>query len=223
MGWLIDRLITDRSFLSSEEIYQRVGFAHVVGVTVEGRPAIAGPVTVSAVIIPPNQRIKYNQNLKLLTAEECNILSDDIKYRATSASLGWGTVFDISSKSLDATIQHALRVSLGVFSKWDPVSLIILDNVILDPMPINLVDSGIPVVSIKSASDFLEPVIAARIVARSARNTLMNVLHESYPQYGFNTNKGYATAQHLEAIREYGPCELHRPPRKKNNAISNIS
>jgi ribonuclease HII len=221
MGWLIDRLI-DRKFLSASEIYTTLGFPYIVGVAVEGRPAIAGPVAAGAVILNPEQHIKYNQNVSKLTHEECGKLAEDIKYRSVEAFLGWGLVSQMA-ESIESAVHHAVSVSLGSFSEWNPATAIILDNISLNPLPVNLNRTDIPIISVRAASEFVEVVIAARIVARAARNAAMNEFHEIYPAYGFNTNKGYATGQHLEAIQKYGPCEIHRPLGKKKNAISNIN
>jgi ribonuclease HII len=210
MAWLTDRLLK-RKFLSAEEIHTTVGFRSIVGVSVDGLPAIAGPITASAVILVPEQQIKYNQRfINRLTPEECDQLADDIKYRADTATIGWGSV-DQLAVSTQKALHYAVGLCLGLFSFYDPVTAIILDNFILDPPPINLERSGIPMISVRNAYEFVEPVIAARIVARSARNSFMNEAHQNYPEYDWKNNKGYATPQHIEAIKMYGITELHRP------------
>jgi ribonuclease HII len=205
MSWLYDRLVK-RDFLSAQEIYDSIGFRTVVGVSLEGSSALAGPLAASAVMLVPEQPVKYNHSIKTLSSEDCNKLSDDIKFRADMASLGW---------AFESTVQESIRksvgISLGLISYYNPVTIIVLDGFTLETLPINLERSGIPVVNVKNAHEFFEPTIAAKIVARAARNNLMDELHETYPEYEWDTNKGYATAAHIEAIKKYGITAHHRP------------
>ncbi len=210
MAWFLDKL-REGKLLTATEIYDTTGFRTIVGVSINGRKAIAGPLCVSAVMLEPHLKIQYTQPAKDLTEEECNRISGDIKLRASFLSIGWGLP-EAFARGPDAPILNALMTCLAGFSIYNPVTAIIMDSFSYTPetLPVNLYGSHIPIIRADGASEFLEPSIAASIVAKTARGALMNMLHEEFPHYGWNSNKGFATKQHLEAIKEYGLSGHHR-------------
>jgi ribonuclease HII len=210
MAWFLDRL-KEGKLLTATEIYDTVGFRTIVGVSINGRKAIAGPVCVSAVMLEPHLKVQYTQPAKDLTEEESHKISGDIKQRASFLSIGWGLP-EAFARGVDVPILNALSSCLAEFSIYSPVTAIIIDgfNYTSETIPINLYGSQIPIIRADGASEFLEPSIAASIVAKTARGALMNMLHEEFPEYGWSSNKGFATKQHLEAIKEHGMSGHHR-------------
>jgi ribonuclease HII len=215
MAWFLDRL-REGKLLTSTEIYDTVGFRSIVGVSINGRKAIAGPVCMSAVMLDPHLKVQYTQPAKDLTEEECLRISADIKLRATSLTIGWGLVDDFIHGP-DVPILKGLATCLSQFSFYNPVTSIVIDgfSYTAQTLPTNLSSSQIPIIRAEGASEFLEPCIAASIVAKAARNTIMNMLHDEFPAYGWATNKGFATKQHLKAVEEYGLSGHHRPHKDK--------
>ena len=216
MAWFLDRL-REGKLLTMTEIYDTVGFKSIVGVSINGRKAIAGPVCVSAVSLDPYLKVQYTQSAKELTEEECVKISEDIKLRATTLSIGWGLV-EAFEKGHDKPLLDAMSSCLVEFSIYRPVTAIVIDGFSYRPdtVPISLYNSRIPIIRADGASEFLEPCIAASIVAKAARGTLMNILHEEFPEYGWASNKGFATKLHMEAIKMYGWSGHHRPHKDRN-------
>jgi ribonuclease HII len=210
MAWFLDKL-REKKLLTMTEIYDTVGFRTLVGVSINGRKAIAGPICVSAVMVEPHSKVQYTQPAKDLTEEECRKISDDIKLRASFLTIGWG-IFDGHSRSPDVCILQALSTCLASLSVYCPATSIVIDgfSYTQETLPPNLYGSGIPIIRVDGASEFFEPCIAASIVAKTARNALMNMLHEELPSYGWDSNKGFATKQHLESIKEHGLSGHHR-------------
>jgi ribonuclease HII len=210
MAWFLDKL-REKKLLTMTEIYDTVGFRTLVGVSINGRKAIAGPICASAVIVEPHSKVQYTQPAKDLSEEECRKISDDIKLRSSFLTIGWG-VFDDYLRTHDMVILQALSVCLSSFSIYYPATSIIIDGFgyTQETLPSNLYGSGIPIIRADGASEFFEPCIAASVVAKTARNALMDMLHEELPLYGWNSNKGFATKQHLDAIKEHGLSGHHR-------------
>ena len=213
MAWFLDKL-REGKLLTVTEVVETVGFTNVVGVAINGRKAIAGPVCAVAVIIEPHSRFQYTELAKNLTEEECNRVSDDIKLRAAFLSIGWG-VSDDFINGPEYPLLKSLTSCLTEFSIYHPATAIVIDGFgyTEDTLPVNLNGSQIPIIRLDGAADFFEPNIAASIVAKAARNALMNTIHEEFSEYGWNTNKGFATPQHLEAIKKHGWSGHHRPQR----------
>lgn len=215
MAWFLDKL-REGKLLTMTEIYDTVGFRSIVGVSISGRKAIAGPLCACAVSLDPHLKVQYTQSAKDLTEEECVRISNDIKLRSSTLTIGWGMV-DAFSRGPDIPILNALATCLGEFSIYRPVTAIVIDGFGYKPntVPTSLYGAHIPIIRADGASEFLEPCIAASIVAKAARNTIMNMIHSEFPAYGWNTNKGFATKQHLEAIKDYGWSGHHRPHKDK--------
>jgi ribonuclease HII len=216
MAWFINRL-KEHTLLTATEVYENVGFKNIVGVSFNGKKALAGPVCAAAVIIEPHLKIQYVELAKNLSESECAKVSSDIKLRANFVSLGWGVPEDYERGS-DYPLLKALSACLAEFSAYKPVTAIVIDGFgyTEETLPTNLNGSQIPIIRLDGASDFFEPNVAAAIVAKAARNALMSTIHAEFPVYGWNTNKGFATPQHLEAIKTNGWSGHHRSQQNKD-------
>jgi len=176
--------------------------ALVCGVDEAGRGPLAGPVYAAAVILDPARRINGLADSKILTPERREVLAARIKERATAWSVAFATVEEIDRFNIFHASMLAMRRAVQGLAI--PPSEAIIDG---NSCPPGL---GCPARAIVDGDASERPISAASILAKTARDAEMTALHDRYPQYGFDKHKGYATAEHLEALGRVGPCEIHR-------------
>ena len=181
------------------------GYRFIAGIDEAGRGPLAGPVVASAVILPPNISINGVDDSKKLTPEKREILFEIIKEKALS--IGTGIV---SSKVIDEiNILEATKVAMlkAVENLTIIPNLIIIDGI----TPLSLTHQvEIKQITIKKGDTLSQSIASASIIAKVTRDRLMLDYDEKYPKYLFAKHKGYGTAEHLERIKEFGPCEIHR-------------
>jgi len=173
----------------------------VAGVDEAGRGPLAGPVVAAAVILEAGTRIKGVDDSKRLTPEQRKELDGVIRTRAVSIGVGIVDSQTIDRVNILEATRRAMRLALGALGQ-EP-ELVLTDFVFLDGLPCpqrNLVDGDQ-----RSAT-----VAAASIIAKVARDGIMQEADREYPQYGFGQHKGYATLEHRTALMAHGPCPLHR-------------
>ncbi len=171
----------------------------VAGVDEAGRGPLAGPVTVSAVILK-NEVIGLDDSKKLSEKKRL-FLVNEIK----SNALAW-TVIHIPVEKIDQlNILQAtlLGMQLAVKALEKAPQKILVDG---NKTP----DFGIESEAIIGGDGKIAAISAASILAKTARDQLMQDIDKQYPDYGFAQHKGYGTQQHLNAIEQLGPCEHHR-------------
>ena len=173
----------------------------VCGVDEAGRGPLAGPVYAAAVILDRQRRINGLADSKVLPAERREVLATRIKARAVAWAVASASVEEIDRINIFHASMLAMRRAvqqLGV----RPEEAWVDGN--------HCPDLGCKAKAIVDG-DALHPVIsAASILAKTSRDAEMCALHERYPHYGFDKHKGYATAEHLDALGRQGPCEIHR-------------
>ena len=174
----------------------------VAGVDEAGRGPLAGPVACAAVILDPRRRIRGLGDSKALCVEERERLAPIIRERC----LAWQVVFverdEIDTLNILWATMEGMRRALAALAPAAQRAQIDGDRV-----PPAL---GCPARAVVGG-DAIEPAImAASILAKVARDRHMAELHLRFPDYGFDRNKGYATPDHLAALRRVGPCEVHR-------------
>ena len=176
--------------------------ALICGVDEAGRGPLAGPVYAGAVILNPARRINGLADSKVLTAEKREVLAARIKERATAWAVAFATVEEIDRFNIFHASMLAMR--RAVESLAIPPTEVWVDG--------NSCPPGLrcPARAIVDGDASERPISAASILAKTARDAEMTALHDRYPQYGFDKHKGYATAEHLEALGRAGPCEIHR-------------
>jgi len=174
----------------------------VCGVDEAGRGPLAGPVYAAAVILDPARRINGLADSKVLTAERRDVLAERIKERATAWAIASASVEEIDRLNIFHASLLAMRRAVESLSVR-PKSAIIDGNA----CPPGL---GCPARAIVDGDATERPISAASILAKTARDAEMTAMHERYPHYGFDQHKGYATAEHLQALGRVGPCEIHR-------------
>jgi ribonuclease HII len=209
MSWLKPRI--DRQlFTSADDFEEALGAELVVGISVVGESAIAGPICAASVMLAQGKLVKYSEPAAGLTEEHLAKAYASIRQNAIMFQMGWASSLDITTMGLKKAIKMAIGSSLEEISIHSGIDLLILDGTVLDSLPNNIEYCHFPVISIPRASEFIEPTIAASIVAKSARNAVMSLAHEEAPEYDWNNNKGYATPIHLEAIKLSGVTQFHR-------------
>lgn len=184
-----------------EELYKQ-GFAKIAGMDEVGRGPLAGAVTACIVIMPQGLQIEGVTDSKVVSPKKREELAQIIKESAIEYALGWADVALIDEINiLQATYVAMARAIENLKNKPDAI--------LIDGLQ-GKWTSDIPCTFIKGGDKASHSIAAASIIAKVERDAVMLKLHEEYPQYGFDTHKGYGTAKHVQAIREHGPCPLHR-------------
>lgn len=174
----------------------------VCGCDEVGRGAGAGELYVSAVILDPARPIRGLADSKKLTSARREELSEKIKSHALDWKIETASLEEIERLNvLHATLLAMERAVRGL--RIRPARILIDGNKkpkILD----------IPVAAIVKGDSKVKAISAASILAKVARDAAMVEYHRVYPQYAFDVHKGYLTRQHMEALRKFGPCPIHR-------------
>jgi len=174
----------------------------VCGVDEAGRGPLAGPVYAAAVILDPARQVRGLADSKVLKAERREVLAERIKERATAWAISSASVEEIDRLNIFHASMLAMKravEALGV----RPEEAWIDGNQCPRELPC-------PARAFVDGDARFKPISAASILAKTARDAEMRALHERYPGYGFDQHKGYATAEHLDALGRAGPCEIHR-------------
>jgi ribonuclease HII len=190
-----------------KDLYQK-GFKNICGIDEAGRGPLAGPVVIAGVIMPQGSMIEGVNDSKKVSEKKREKLYDLILEEAISYSvaiIGHDVIDEINI--LNATKQGLTQVVDGLDVKPD---LIIVDALT------HINTRGIPYESIIKGDAKCYNIAAASIIAKVTRDRIMRQWDEIYPQYGFINHKGYGTAKHIEAIKEYGLCPIHRRSFTKN-------
>ncbi len=184
-----------------ERSFLQCGYSRIVGVDEVGRGPLAGPVVAAAVFIPLDMDLPGIKDSKSLTPKQRLLAFRDI-VRWGHVAVGMATASEIDRMNiLNATYLAMRRAVRGLGFK--PHLCLVDGN---RPIP----ELGIPQETIVQGDKQCFLIAAASIVAKVVRDRFMEDYHEMFPQYGFNRNKGYPTAEHRRAIEEYGLCPIHR-------------
>ncbi len=190
-----------------EDIY-KTGVKSICGIDEAGRGPLAGPVVVAAVIMPKNSMIEGVNDSKKVSEKKRETLYEKI----TEEAIAWG-VGIIDQKQIDEiNILQATKKGLTMAIKELQVKP---ERIIVDALT-GIDTLGIPYTPIIKGDAKCYSIAAASIIAKVTRDRIMRQWDEIYPQYGFEKHKGYGTAAHIAAIKEYGICPLHRLSFVKN-------
>lgn len=193
---------------SYENEKREQGYKFVCGIDEAGRGPLAGPVCAAAVILPPDLDFEGVNDSKKLSEKKREKLYDEITEKAVSWSVAFASVNEIEKYNiLGATY---LAMERAVESLKIPADFALIDG---NRTPPSLKIPSLTV--IKGDSKSLS-IAAASIIAKVTRDRLLLEYDAIYPQYKFSQHKGYGTKVHIEAIREFGPCDIHRPSFIKN-------
>jgi ribonuclease HII len=187
----------------------RRGFARIAGVDEAGRGPLAGPVVAAAVILDRSRRVRGIDDSKKLPEDIRELLYERITRRARAWAVGVVEPDAIDRLNILRASLEAMRMAVAALP--EPPDCLLIDG--RDRIEVAIYQR--PVVS----GDALSIAIgAASIVAKVTRDRIMGELHARWPDYNFGRHKGYATPEHLEALRRHGPCPIHR--RSFNGVLS---
>lgn len=194
-------MITTDLWELENELLDR-GVAPLCGVDEAGRGPLAGPVCAAAVMLPRNLVIPGLNDSKKLSPKRRDALYDAILAQAASYGIAFATVEEIEKWNILGATFLAMNRAIEQLS--EPPALALIDG--------NR-NSGIHGNSqcVVGGDGKCAEIAAASILAKVTRDRYMLQMAEQYPQYGFAQHKGYGTAAHYAALREYGPCPIHRP------------
>ncbi len=187
--------------LELERRFWAVGTEWVAGVDEVGRGCLAGPVVAAAVVFPPDVVIPGLNDSKKLTPEKRELLQEQIRHQAVAVGLGLVEAREIDKLNILHASLRAMRLALANLGLAPGQVLIDGNRSPGSPFPELAVVEG----DARSLS-----IAAASVVAKVHRDRLMVECGQEYPQYGFASHKGYGSAAHLKALKEHGPCSLHR-------------
>ena len=177
------------------------GFELVCGVDEAGRGPLAGPVCAAAVILPKDLVIEGLNDSKKLTDKKRRELFPIITEQAVAYGIAFADEKEIDEINI---LQATFRAMARAICALDPKpQLALIDGN-------RAADFGLPVRTIVKGDSLSASIAAASILAKVTRDRLMEQYAERYAQYGFEVHKGYGTKRHYEALREFGPCEIHR-------------
>ena len=176
-------------------------FGYLCGIDEVGRGPLAGPVVAGAVVLPKDCDILYLNDSKQLSEKKREELYDVIMEKAVSVGLGFSSPERIDEINILQATYEAMREAVSKLSVQPDVLL--NDAVTIPGLPMKQV----PIIKgdAKSVS-----IAAASIVAKVTRDRMMVEYDTVFPEYGFASNKGYGAAAHIEALKKYGPCPIHR-------------
>jgi len=175
--------------------------AYVAGIDEAGRGPLAGPVVAAAVILPKDIFLPFLNDSKKVTEKRRDVLFDEIKQNAIAYGIGIASNTLIDEINILQATYEAMREAINALEKTPDVLLV--DAVHIPD--INIKQVGIVKGDAKSVN-----IAAASILAKVTRDRIMAEYDKIYPEYGFASNKGYGTATHIAALKEIGPCAIHR-------------
>lgn len=185
-----------------ENKLHKEGLVYIAGIDEAGRGPLAGPVVVGVAIMKEDSFIEGVNDSKKISETKREKLYEQI----TSEALAW-SVGIVDEKEID---------EINILNATKRALIAALDNLKIKPERL-LVDAlehidtkGIPYTSIIKGDAKIYSISAASIIAKVTRDRIMRKYDEEYPEYGFSKHKGYGTAAHIEAIKKYGPCPIHR-------------
>ncbi|MCF0127721.1 MAG: ribonuclease HII [Pseudobutyrivibrio sp.] len=200
----MDKLRVERERLEKlrefEHKYEQT-YPNIAGIDEVGRGPLAGPVVTAAVILPKDCEILYINDSKKLSAKKREELYEEIMEKAVAVGIGMSSEARIDEINILQATYEAMRQAISELSVAP--DLLLNDAVTIPGVDIKQV--GIIKGDAKSIS-----IGAASIIAKVTRDRMMEEYDKIYPEYGFAANKGYGTAEHIEALKKFGPCPIHR-------------
>jgi ribonuclease HII len=184
-----------------ENALRRVGFCHVAGCDEVGRGCLAGPVVAAAVVLDPERHIPGVSDSKLVPAEEREELYEVIVKHAVAWAVASADPREIDHINIH---QASLRAMQRAVMALTPLPDIVLVDAFRVP-DLPMAQRGVP-----HGDRRCSAIAAASIIAKVTRDREMVLLHGHDPRYGFDRHKGYATADHLDAVARFGYSDAHR-------------
>ena len=199
-------MLSEKELARLDELYEyeralyRKGAFAVAGVDEVGRGPVAGPVSVGACILTDQPMIEFLNDSKRVTEKRREKVAAELKALGVPCAVEHIAPEVIDEIGIVASLQAAMRRAISAL----PMAP---DTVLLDGNPLNL---GVHEISIVKGDAKVACISAASILAKVERDALMKQYDETYPEYGFSSHKGYASAAHIDAIKRYGLSPIHR-------------
>ncbi len=184
-----------------KDCYEK-GFINIAGIDEAGRGPLAGPVVAAAVILPKGALIEGVNDSKKVSEKKREKLYDVI----IENSIAWGVGIIDHTIIDEINILNATRLAM----KTAIENLSVKPDYILIDAEKKVDTNGIPYLSIIKGDALSISIGAASIIAKVTRDRIMREYDKIFPMYGFEKHKGYGTKAHVEALKEYGPCMIHR-------------
>ena len=199
----IERLTNLKRY--EENLYNE-GLKYICGIDEAGRGPLAGPVVVGAVVMPRDSMLEFMNDSKKVTEKRRELLYEEIINTSLAYGIGIISQEEIDKINILNATKKGLHEALGqVIEKLKQKPDIIIVDALRE------IDTfGITYESIIKGDATCYSISAASILAKVTRDRIMAEWDKIYPQYGFAAHKGYGTAKHIQAIKEYAPCPLHR-------------
>lgn len=190
------------SDLSHETLWRAAGYRHIAGIDEAGRGPLAGPVFAAAVVLPEDYEHGWLNDSKQLSESRREALYQEL---TQDPRVVWASA-SVDVETIDrCNILQATHLAMRqAFAKLQPSA----DFALIDGRP--LPEFPVPHRGIVKGDSLSLSIAAASIIAKVERDRLLLAAAELYPHYGFEKHKGYGTAAHLDALRRFGPCPLHR-------------
>lgn len=199
----LDALEKEKQRIENLKKYEKeyAGYTYICGIDEVGRGPLAGPVVAGAVILPKDCNILYINDSKQLSEKKREELYDVIMERAVATGIGMASPARIDEINILQATYEAMREAI---SKLEPAPDILLNDAVTIP------EVTIPQVPIIKGDAKSISIGAASIIAKVTRDRLMVEYDQILPEYGFASNKGYGSAEHIAALKKYGPSPIHR-------------
>lgn len=201
----VERLKTLKEY--ENKLYE-TGLKYIAGIDEAGRGPLAGPVVVGIAIMRPDSFIEGINDSKKVSESKREKLYEQITEEALAWSVGIVTEKEIDELNILNATKKALERALEDLEVKP-------DRILVDALE-HIDTKGVPYTSIIKGDAKIYSISAASIIAKVTRDRIMREYDEVYPEYGFAKHKGYGTAAHISAIKENGPCPLHRKTFIKN-------
>lgn len=193
----------DGMYSFQRKFAQECGASVVVGLDEVGRGSVAGPLAVGAVILPDEPQIPLLNDSKQLEPALREEIACRIKEIALAYTVQYVSPHDIDANGMTVSLMRAFSAAVAAIEQQGvSADLLLLDG---NPLHFDKRERNIVKGDAKCAS-----IAAASVIAKVERDALMVLLSKEYPQYGWDQCKGYASAAHIQAIREYGLSPYHR-------------
>ncbi len=185
-----------------EKNFHEKGIKYIAGIDEAGRGPLAGPVVVASVIMPEDSMIEGVNDSKKVSEKKREKLYDLILEEAVSYGIGIIYQDEIDKINILQATKKGLTEAVEQMD-------IKPDLIMVDALT-GIDTLGIPYHSIIKGDAKCYSISAASIIAKVTRDRIMREWDKVYPEYGFASHKGYGTAKHISALKEYGPCPIHR-------------
>lgn len=190
-----------RELFEHDELCYLRGHRYIAGIDEAGRGPLAGPVVAAAVVLSRDTYIEGVNDSKRLSEGKRRKLFFEIVCKALDIGVGIVEHDRIDRINILNASKHAMIKAVEDLNKTP--DFLLTDAVKLTSL--NISQESIIRGDSKSAA-----IAAASIIAKVVRDSLMYSYHDQYPQYGFDSHKGYCTRKHVERLHIHGPCPIHR-------------